>query len=135
MTATELEKLLLKNGFPADTIKYFVAQALFESPNLSSHVAQADNNLTGITYINAKYQHATRGLKMPLSESKTGYYAHFASLDDWAKDYKRILSFGSKPIESKSLPEFINRLKANNYFTGNETSYLKGVTNKFSALV
>lgn len=129
MDAQKLKQLLLKVGFPADTVNFFIAQAMFESRggNFNSNVNKTDNNLTGIIFINRPYQKATKGLPMPKSDGN-GFYAHFSTVEDWARDYKRILSFGAKPIEAKTLPDFVSRLKQNGYFGGNEKIYLAGVT-------
>lgn len=136
MDALKLRSLLLSVGFPKETVNLFVAQVMFES-NFNSNVAKTDNNLSGITYINRPYQHAQKGLQMPKRDTPNGigYYAHFATLEDWAKDYKRILSFGSKPIEAKTVEDFVMRLRTNNYFGGNQQQYLAGVKKHFSTLV
>jgi len=137
MDSEKLKFLLLENGFPKETINFFVAQAMFES-NFNSHVALENKNLTGIIFINKPYQkNASKGLKMPTADGN-GFYAKFDSLNDWAKDYKRILSLdkgNGKPIEAKNLIDFVSRLKTNYYFGGNQNDYLAGVTKKHSTLV
>ncbi|HLX52613.1 MAG TPA: hypothetical protein VKR58_01640 [Aquella sp.] len=127
---------MLSVGFPRATVNLFVAQAAFECGNrhFNSQVARQDNNLTGINFINKPYQkNDTRGLAKPKSEGKA-YYAHFLSIRDWAIDYKRILSFGSFPIDAKSPNDLAERLKENSYFASGETAYSNGVSIQYRAI-
>lgn len=141
--AMDIKQLLLDAGFPAETINLFMAQFAFESGgfNLDTNKGKidiVDNNLTGINFINKPYQHATKGTAKPKSEwadkNKPEYYARFTSLKDWAKDYKRILSFGAKPIEATNVIDLVDRLKANRYFQSDKKSYANGVSKYFSQI-
>jgi len=129
-----VKQILLSVGFPKETISLFLAQAGFESGgfNFNSNVNKTDNNLTGIIWLNKPYQNATKGLPMPKSDGN-GFYAHFPSIEAWAKDFKRILSLNTggkgRPIDAKDVMEFVTRLKANGYFGGDEKKYLAGVVN------
>lgn len=58
-----------------------------ETANFTSKLYRNDNNASGIKYINKPFQKATPGAK-----SKSGVYAKYATLDDWANDLFRILS-------------------------------------------
>ena len=136
MTPSEVKHLLLSVGFPVTTIKLFVAQAAHEcgSIHFNSHVAQVDNNLTGINFINKPSQiNATMGSLKPANED-SAHYAHFATLMDWANDYKRILSFGAMPIMATTTEDLVSRLRRNNYFTDHEYAYKKGVNNWYNKL-
>lgn len=121
----DLKQLLISVGFPASTINLFVAQVLHETggPKFNSAVALQNNNLSGIKWINASFQKATQGIKSP----EGNYYAKFDTVQDWAKDYKRILSFGSKPINAKDSTDFATRLRQNTYFTDTVGNYLNGL--------
>lgn len=134
MDVNQLKALLIKAGFPVDTIKLFVAQAAHETGgfDFSSNVARTNNNLTGIKYIGKPkvQKNAIQGLK----STEGNFYAHFPTLLDWANDYKRILSFGSKPIKATTPGDLVDRLKENSYFTGDYKSYLAGVNHFFQSL-
>lgn len=117
--------LLISQGMPENTATWAAAQVMHETNGLKSRVSKEDNNLSGIIWINTSYQNATKGLKRPANEG--GYYAHFASVRDWAKDFIRIVSFGTRPVAAKSLADYVNRLAENNYFTDSKTNYYNGV--------
>lgn len=121
---------LLANGWPQVVAPLSAAQVIFETGNKLSNVAKTDNNYSGIMWTNKPYQKATKGLPFPASEGKY-YYAHFASVNDWAKDFKRILSIkGPKgaPIDATSLGDYVARLYANKYFTSSPTLYVAGMS-------
>ncbi len=123
-----LAKDFAKAGFP-DTLArtYAIAQAMHESDWMTSNVFNKDNNASGITWINKPYQDATRGTAKPKSEGG-GYYAHFDNFDKYAKDFLRILSLNTgkqgRPIDAETAQQYLDRLKANHYFTDNNY-YLK----------
>ncbi len=136
--SARVKDLLLKAGFPHGTINLFIAQVMFETGgNFESRVAKEDNNLSGIVFINKSYQkNATKGRAKPGGEI-AGNYAHFASLEDWARDYYRILTLNKglgRPIDATNTTDLVARLKQNFYFEGNQTNYLAGVNKYYSQL-
>ncbi len=133
MTKTDVQQLLINAGWPPFSLRFAVAQACFEcgSENFDSPVALEDNNLTGIIWLNVPWQHnATKGAQMPASDG-VGHYAHFATPQDWAVDFRRILHLDfhhiGKPIEAHTVEDYVHRLKMNGYFGGPEEQYLAGV--------
>lgn len=137
MNATDVKGLLREAGFPENSIDYALAQACFESGSLlfDSVVAIQNNNLTGIIFANATYQHnAIQGIPKPANE-QAGHYAHFATLLDWAIDFKRIVhaqfpiwNTEGRPIDANDMETYVRRLKLNHYFEGDEADYLAGLT-------
>lgn len=132
MSAETIKNILLKAGFPKDTVNLFVAQVLHETGGKIGSVLEAkDFNLSGIKFINKPYQKATKGRLSP----EKNHYAKFASFVDWARDYKRILSLGKeKPINATTPEELVRRLHRNAYFTDNPKSYLAGVIHFYNSL-
>lgn len=121
-----IRALLISQGMPDIAATFAAAQVLFETNGLTSNVSKADNNLSGILFINKPYQVATKGVARPRSEG--GNYAHFDSVRAWAKDFVRILKLGKeKPINAITLEDFVRRLKQNGYFASSEQNYYKGV--------
>ena len=129
-----LQQSLRKAGFQDPQINYALAQLLFETGKFTtgSQVAQLNNNYSGINWINKPYQHATKGSPKPSSEGG-GYYAHFENMDDWAKDFMRILSLQRSanlvgpPITADTLQKYVDRLSLNGYFASDKTAYFKGL--------
>jgi hypothetical protein len=113
-------------GVPDDKRKFLISQLLFETGAFTkkSKVAELNNNFSGIKWLNKPYQLASKGSEVPISErvnpypqASLNYYAYFKTYNDWAIDYKRILStFGAKPIEATSLLDYVTRLGKNKYF-------------------
>lgn len=133
-----LNDSLINAGIPEEKRRFLISQILFETGKFTakSNVAKLNNNFTGIKWINKPYQKARQGSNVPLSERKSpasnplNFYALFDSYDDWAKDYKRILStFGSKPIEATTLTDFVNRLAKNKYFDTSTPDKIKNYYN------
>jgi hypothetical protein len=131
---TSIEQNLINAGFSGDLLNFALAQLLFETGKFTtrSNVAIANNNYSGIKWLNAKRQVATKGTPVPPNEryglptNPLNFYAKFADADAWAKDYKRILSFGAKPINATDLKDFVSRLKRNSYFGSKEIPYYNG---------
>jgi hypothetical protein len=134
---TSIEQNLINAGFSGDLLNFALAQLLFETGKFTtrSNVAIANNNYSGIKWLDAKRQVATKGTPVPPNErykdpnNPLNFYAKFADADAWAKDYKRILSFGAKPINATDLKDFVMRLKRNSYFggkPGSEIPYYNG---------
>lgn len=117
-----VQGLLTKAGFvPGSLVEtYATAQVMYETNGLTSPLAQKYNNLSGITFINKPYQknayHATNN------------YAGFATPQDWANDYYRILSLSpGKPIAATSFQQFFQGLVANHYFGDSQANYSAGL--------
>lgn len=105
-------------GFPQSIVTtYAIAQMMLESDWFTSNVANTDNNFSGIKYLGKSFQKATKGLHSP----EGGNYAHYATFEDWARDFLRILSLNTggqgRPIDATTAAEYGNRLRANHYFT------------------
>ena len=140
-----LQKALIKAGLKDPVLKFALAQLLFETGRFTakSKVASENNNYSGIKYLNRTYQKATRGSLAPPNErvsdinSPLNYYAKFASVDDWAKDFVRIISLqrsgnlAGKPVDSISLKTYIDRLALNKYFGSDRNLYLAGTKKYF----
>lgn len=145
----QLQDSLIKAGLKEPQLKYALAQLLFETGRFTtkSKVATENNNYSGIKWLNKKYQKATRGTLAPASErvadinSPINYYAKFETIDDYAKDFVRILSLqraanlSGKPITATTLTAFADRLALNGYFDGNTAqkrlNYYKGLKKYF----
>ena len=135
----KISKILDNIGITGEQNKWATAQVMFETGGLKSRVSGDDNNFSGIKFINKPYQHATRGRKSPEGD----YYAHYSSPEDWARDFRRVISLrnvktrnsagGPAAIEATSLRDYVNRLKANGYFGGNQDIYYQGLFRILSA--
>ena len=129
----------LKNaGFTGDTLRFALAQMLHETGAFTSKskVFTDNNNASGIMFINkpSLQKNAVKGTPFPANEGKY-FYAKFATLTDWAKDFRRILSLGvNKPANATTLSEYVSRLKANKYFTDSEKNYLAGTTRYYNLI-
>ena len=123
-------------GFNDPGKTYALAQVLHETGQFTSRskVASADNNFSGIIWINKPgvQLNATRGTAR--SKKEGGYYAHFDTPADWAVDFKRILSMRNAPIEAASLNDYVTRLHANKYFTAPVKTYLAGMQKWYNLL-
>lgn len=125
---------LIGQGLKRDVATWAAAQVMHETNGLKSNVSKEDNNHSGIMWINKPYQKATKGRKRPSNEG--GYYAHFADNNAWARDFVRILNIGKrKPANATSMQDYVNRLKANNYFTDSASNYYNGLTRWYNKLV
>ena len=131
-TYNQIVNLLVAAGLSLDTAKIAAAATAHETDGYKSNVLKANNNASGIIWINKPYQNATQGTPFPSKEGKA-YYAKYANFSDWAKDYVRILSLKNRPIDATTPEDFVHQLKANAYFTGNENNYLQGV-NRYLAI-
>lgn len=125
---------LLATGMKPAFLPMAISQIAHETAGFNSKVALTCNNLSGIKYIAKPYQKATACTGSPEGNN----YAKFASYDDWAKDYIRILSRGYMPIDAKDIGDFAYRLKQNGYYTDSVPNYKAGLTawyNKFSSVI
>lgn len=123
-TAKDFANLFAGIGVPANKIAWLVAQVAHETGDFKSRLLYDHNNGSGIVFTGKKTQkNATKG--RPLPENPQYNYAIFATIKDWAIDYLRILNLKTKPIAANTPDEFVNRLKANGYFTANIDAYKK----------
>jgi hypothetical protein len=110
---------------PAKVIPYLVAQVAYETGDFKSKLLNDHNNASGIVFTGRTNQkNAVKG--RPLPEDGRYFYAKFATLNDWAKDYMRVLSLKTKPLLATTPDDFITRLKSNGYFTAPVELYKKG---------
>jgi hypothetical protein len=122
---------LLKNeGVNENILPYLLAQLALESNYFTSNVYKLNNNPAGITWNNnyLKRPGTNKGSARPVSEG--GVYVKFDNLATAAKDYIRIVNKTSKlgkPIEADTLENFVDRLKANNYFISDKQKYKTGL--------
>jgi hypothetical protein len=129
MTSNEAAALFAKTfaelKAPAKVIPYLVAQVAYETGDFKSKLLKDHNNASGIVFTGrASQKNAVKG--RPLPEDGRYFYAKFATLNDWAKDYMRVLNLKAKPIQANSPDDFITRLKSNGYFTAPVELYKKG---------
>lgn len=107
-------------GAPATAIPFLLAQVAHETGNFDSRVFRQNNNASGIMFINkpARQKNASRGLAFPRKEwpsaSQPLYYANFATLTDWARDFLRIV--GAVVLKSQTPEEYAAKLKARKYY-------------------
>jgi hypothetical protein len=101
-----LSALLRSVGFRSDIIPYLLAQVLHETENLTSNLFRNYNNFSGIKYV-----------KQKRANGKHGAFATYASPQDWAADYYRVLNLSpGRPAGATSAQDFHTRLLANNYY-------------------
>ena len=132
-----LDEALTNAGFTGDSLNFALAQLLFESGRFTarSQVSVLNNNYSGIKFLNKPYQKAERGSAVPSAEKYSNpnnplnFYAKFSNIDDWAKDFKRILSFGAKPIQATNINDYAQRLANNHYYDTKKTNAVKNYTN------
>ena len=144
MELNDVKQLLINAGFPDNSLMFALAQCCFESGGtlFDSAVDIANNNLTGIIFADASYQHnATQGTAKPVGE-QAGHYAHFETLTDWAIDFKRIVhaqfpgwNTEGRPIDATTIEDYVHRLKLNHYFESDEATYLAGMKRYYNELI
>lgn len=127
-SAQDFINVFNKAGVNANILPFVVAQVAHETGNFKSKLLADHNNGSGITFINKPnvQKNAVKG--RPLPENPKYFYAKFDTLQDWANDHVRVLKLKSKPIEATNVDDFVNRLKANGYFTAPIELYKKAVT-------
>jgi len=125
--AKKVFNALVNAKIPLKYIKIIMAQSAFETGGFNDKKLYTLNNTSGITFKgNPNIQkNAVKGSPMPKNESKTGHYAKFNTLNDWAVDHWRIVK--NNIVKSTSLADYGTRLKAQNYFTGPLPNYIKGL--------
>lgn len=114
-----LQDSLIKGGFEMPQLKFALAQLLHETGNFTtkSKVAPNNTNYSGIVYINKPnvQKNAVKGTPFPAKEGKY-FYAKFATVADWAADFKRVLNLKNKPIKAIDLLDYYNKLTDNKYY-------------------
>lgn len=124
--AAAVKAALMRQGLTGVKLQHTMTQGAHESDGYNSKVFISDNNPTGIKYIGKPLTqiNAKRGTLSP----EGNHYAHFASLDDWARDYIRILSKAkSNPLAATDTADFAKRLKAAGYYTDTVENYVNGL--------
>ena len=114
---------LIANGLSEEKAKLLLAQMLVETAGFTHRVATEANNYGGIKY-SPKFNKDS-GIKSPEGDN----YARYNSIDEFIKDYLRIVSRGGNnaPIKADTIAEYARRLKANKYYTAPEADYLKAL--------
>jgi hypothetical protein len=128
--AQDFVNVFSKAGVNANILPFLVAQVAHETGNFKSKLLADHNNGSGITWINNPKIQKNASKGRPLPEDARYFYAKFDTLQDWAIDHVRVLKRGTKPIEATNVDDFVDRLKANKYFTAPIEVYKKAV-NKF----
>lgn len=124
-TAAMFARMFTELSAPAKVIPYLVAQIAYETGDFKSKLLKDHNNASGIVYTGrASQKNAVKG--RPLPEDRRYFYAKFTTLNDWARDYMRVLSLKAKPLLATTPDDFITRLKSNGYFTAPLEQYKKG---------
>lgn len=117
---------LINAGVNASVIPFLMAQIAHETNGFKSRVLKTDNNASGIMFINkpTKQLNAVKGSRYPANEGKY-FYARFNTLNDWAKDYLRVL--GKTAQTATSLADFAQKLKNRRYYTDTVKNYTNGL--------
>lgn len=66
--------------------------------------------------------------------TRNGNYVSYPDLKSFVTDWLNILAYNNEPIEAVTVPDFVTRLKANNYFTDNINTYMNNVQTYFNLL-
>lgn len=105
-----------------DRIAHYAGfQAALETGGFTSNVMKQNGNYSGIKY--AKQAGATQGTKSP----EGNYFAKYATMDDWARDLMRLLSFRARAVDATSIDDYAARLKQSGYYGSSESSYAAGM--------
>lgn len=125
----QFDKVFKNVGMPAALIPLLFSQVMHETGGLTSALTK-DRNYSGIKYV--KQKGAAPGRPAPKNEGG-GFYAKYATNEDWARDFKRIISLNragaGRPIDAKMWHDYIKRLKANGYFGVPLATYQNAVYN------
>jgi flagellum-specific peptidoglycan hydrolase FlgJ len=114
-----LEYWLRFAGFSAKQSSYLVAQAAHETGNFTSPVFLANNNFFGM-------RHPSQ--RRTLSTGSNLGHAKYKQLQDSVNDFRMYWDCFGYPSEFRSIPEYVDHLKAKGYFTDSRDNYLRGVT-------
>jgi hypothetical protein len=123
-------KILIEKGVNENILPYLIAQLAFETAFFTDPKLKTLNNPGGITW-NANYNKRPGTSKGSLRPPKEGgNYVKFDNLEIAVKDYLRIVNKKGplgKPTEASTLENFVDRLKANGYFTDDKQKYKTGL--------
>ena len=130
----KVKKSLINAGLKDFKLELALTQVAHETGDFDSSVFNENNNASGIMYINnsKKQKNATKGKPFPSKEGKY-FYANFKSLDDWAKDFIRIVQ--NYLNKATIINEYASLLKENKYYTDNVSNYLKGLNFNYNKLL
>lgn len=125
---------LIAAGANPIQLPLLMSQVAHETGDFDSRVFKANNNASGIMYINKpeKQKNAKKGLPFPKREGKY-FYAHFASLKDWAADFMRIVSGAIR--SSTTFQQYALALKKRKYYADQLSNYTKALKSHYAALV
>lgn len=116
-----LRSVAKKLGKELDVDPSFIyGQMMHETGGKFDHLA-GKNNYSGMTYVGQSGAH--RGKHQP---DGPGYYADFDTLDDYANAYGATLK-ADHVQGSKTVEDYVKRLKAGNYFSGDLGTYINAV--------
>lgn len=117
-TAGEVWKALVNAGIPDPPLKFVFILCYMESGGFTNGPSRNDYNPGNIMW----YPGMTKGTYVAANRT---YAIHFRNFDEFARELKKTLSKGARPIGADTLTDFVHRLKLNNYM-GNESeaSYL-----------
>jgi hypothetical protein len=101
-------------GLSGNTLVLALAQVAHETAGFNNAKITTHNNASGIVFANnpKKQPNASRGNKLP--EAPKYNYAKFDSLNDWAKDYIRIV--GNNLKKSADSSQYALRLADQKYY-------------------
>jgi hypothetical protein len=128
LAATALNREMNARNISSGKLPWVMQQAAGETSGFTSAEYTEDNNLSGIKWFGQAL--ATQGRPVPNSEFKPGkkygnHYAHYASIELWAKDYLNTLQKHGNPLQANNIEEFAAILKENGYYQATEADYLK----------
>lgn len=125
---------LIAAGASPTVLPFLICQVAHETGDFDSRVFRQNNNASGIMWINKplKQKNAKKGLAYPSREGRY-FYAHFATLKDWAIDYLRVI--GRTPQSAKNLTDYANKLRARGYYTDTSTNYARALESHRKKLI
>lgn len=132
--AKKIISALISAGASPAILPFLICQVAHETGDFDSRVLRQNNNASGIMWINKplKQKNAKKGLAYPSREGRY-FYAHFATLKDWAIDYLRVI--GRTPQSAKNLTDYANKLRARGYYTDPADKYAKALESHRKKLI
>jgi hypothetical protein len=120
----------LNKGINPEIIPIIISKIALETNYFTSNAYLLNNNPGGMTW-NRNYLKrpgTSIGIKRPRNEG--GNYVKYDTLQAAGDDYMRIISRKGRagsPIDAKTIPDFVSRLKRNGYFTSDPQQYLANI--------